>query len=372
MRIALVAEDYYPQLGGVPEHVHHLALELAAQGHQPTIVTARMRGAGIDPPHVRRVGTSLVIYANGGVARITTGWRLGDQLARVFRETETELVHVHGGLSPVLGLAAPTVADHLGLPAVATFHTWFPRSLGYAVFRRILQPRLDRLAATIAVSGAAIEAMSRYFRAPWEVIPNGIDITTFHPGGRRRAPQPGAPFRLLFLGRLEPRNGLDTVLEAMPSILARLPEAELTVAGDGPWRQRYQRLARGLPVQFLGAVREERPALYRKAHLYLCPTRRASFGVTLLESLASGTPVVVSDLPAFREVAGANAVFVPALDAAAWAEAVTRLALDPRDWAVRSTAARAAALPYAWPRVTSQIVSVYQRILSPPRPAIAA
>ena len=61
LRIALVAEDYYPQLGGVPEHVHHLARELDALGHSATIVTSHMRGAGPDPSFVRRVGTSVVI-----------------------------------------------------------------------------------------------------------------------------------------------------------------------------------------------------------------------------------------------------------------------------------------------------------------------
>jgi len=81
LRIALVAEDYYPQLGGVPEHVHHLARELDSLGHHTTIVTARMkeRGARSGEPEqhsdVRRIGTSVVIYANGGVARITIGWR---------------------------------------------------------------------------------------------------------------------------------------------------------------------------------------------------------------------------------------------------------------------------------------------------------
>src|SRR6266487_2136320 len=81
LRVALVAEDYYPQLGGVPEHVHHLARELEALGHHATIVTSHMRMNGtVDPPNVRRVGTSLVIYANGGVARITVGWRLTARL----------------------------------------------------------------------------------------------------------------------------------------------------------------------------------------------------------------------------------------------------------------------------------------------------
>src|SRR5258708_16837819 len=66
MRIALVAEDYYPQLGGVPEHVHNQALQLLDWGHDVTVVTSQMAGAGPDPEHVQRVGTSRVIYANGG------------------------------------------------------------------------------------------------------------------------------------------------------------------------------------------------------------------------------------------------------------------------------------------------------------------
>ena len=72
MRVALVAEDYYPQLGGVPEHVHNLALQLNGWGHPTRVVTSHM-GPSRDAEFVRRVGTSRVIYANGGVSRVTTG-----------------------------------------------------------------------------------------------------------------------------------------------------------------------------------------------------------------------------------------------------------------------------------------------------------
>ena len=130
LRVALVAEDYYPQLGGVPEHVHHLARELEA----------------------------------------------------LFRKERFDIVHVHGGLSPTLGLVAPRAAWRAGIPVVATFHTWFPDSLGYRVLRAPFQRMLDRHAATIAVSSAAREAMARYFTAPWEIIPNGVDTTFFQPG----------------------------------------------------------------------------------------------------------------------------------------------------------------------------------------------
>jgi phosphatidylinositol alpha-mannosyltransferase len=368
MRIALVAEDYYPQLGGVPEHVHHLALALRARGHDATIVTSHMRAAAPDPPFVRRVGTSLVIYANGGVARITVGRRLGARLTALFRTERYDVVHVHGGLNPVLGLVAPFAAWRAGIPVVATFHTWFPRSVGCRVFRRPLQRILDRHAATLAVGPAAIDAMSRYFRADWEIVPNGIDTDAFRPNGR---PAPGhreGPPRLLFLGRLEPRNGLGTLLDALPTVLAHVPRAELVVAGDGPWRRAYERKARPLAphVRFLGSVFHERPHLYQDADLYLCPTTRASFGVTLLEAMACGTPMVLSDLPAFRHVATeATARFAPPANAAEWAERIIALLDDTAARGAMAAAGRARALEFAWPRIADRVVAVYDRIARP-------
>lgn len=371
MRIALVTENYYPHLGGIPEHVHHLAVELNGRGHDAIVITARM-GEHQDAPFVRRVGRSVVIYANGGVARITAGWRLTDQIARVLREFRADVMHVHGGLSPVLGVVGPLAAGRAGIPVVATHHSWFPRSGGYRLFRRPLQRLLDRHAASIAVSSAAVDAMGRYFTAQWEIIPNGVDVDLFDDRGRLPAASSRRP-RLLFLGRLEPRTGLDVVLAAMPTILAQYPDAELVVAGGGPWLGHYRTYAARLrvPVTFLGRVLEERPALYRSADIYVCPTSRASFGVTLLEAMGCGAPIIASDLPAFREVAGNQAVLIPAADSEAWAAATTALLADPSRRDMMSHAGRLAALEFAWPQVTGRLLEVYQRAVGtlPPRPA---
>jgi phosphatidylinositol alpha-mannosyltransferase len=366
MRVALVAEDYYPQVGGVPEHVHHLARELNARGHEATIVTSRMRGRIDDPPFVRRVGSSLVIYANGGVARVTIGWQLRKNLTAVFRERRCDLVHVHGGLSPTLGLVAPHAAWRAGLPVVATFHTWFPRSVGYRVFRRPLQSMLNRHAATIAVSSVAVGAMARYFQADWTIIPNGVDVEAFHPDGRALAKDRAGRPQLLFLGRLEPRTGLETILAAMPRILERFPGVELVVGGDGPWRATYERKAArlGPSVRFLGEVFDQRTELYRQADLYICPTTRASFGATLLEAMSSGTPMLVSNLPAFREVAGPNAVTATPGAPAEWAEAVTSLLLDSELRRQMGEAGRARALGYRWPKIVDRILRVYERVVA--------
>lgn len=367
MRIALVTEFYYPHLGGVTEHVHHLARELRRRGHDVTIITSNMRGQTADPPGVRRIGTSRVIYANGAFARITTGWRLSRRIEAVLREVGADLVHVQDGLAPVLGPVAAGAAHRIDVPVVATFHSWFPRSVGCRVFRRPLQRRLDRLAATIAVSEPVVRALSRYFTARWEVIANGVDVDVFHPNGRRPTEPDDLAPRLLFLGRLDPRNGLDTTLAAMPRILARYPATELVVAGDGPLRGWYERTARplGRAVRFLGRVNGERPDTYGAADLYLCPTTKASFGITLLEAMACGIPLIASDITGFRELVdgGAEAMLVPHNDPKAWAEATVKLLADPARRVAMGMAGRGKAARYAWPVITDRISAVYERVL---------
>jgi phosphatidyl-myo-inositol alpha-mannosyltransferase len=372
VRIALVTEYYYPHLGGVTEHVHNLALELERQGHPTVVVTANMgvptRSTDphdlVDPPFVRRIGTSRTIYSAGSFARITTGASLRRDLRSLFRRERIDVVHVHGGLNPTLGLVAPDAAGDLGVPVVATFHSWFADSLLLRMFRGPLQRRLDRHAAVMAVSQPVIDAHARYLDASWEIVPNGVDTRFFRADLRPDRPR-GCP-ELLFLGRLDPRNGLDTVLAAMGRVLEERPGAHLTVAGDGPLRPVYERLARplGRSVSFVGRVNGDRPVHYGRADLYLCPTTKASFGITLLEAMACGTPMVVSDIIGFRELVGGGreAVLVPKGRPATWAETILELLADRPRLATMSAAGRRKAEDYAWPRIAEQVLRVYRRV----------
>jgi phosphatidylinositol alpha-mannosyltransferase len=373
VRIALVSEYYYPHLGGVTEHVHNLALQLQRQGHFAIVVTANMEtparsidlhGTLGDPPFVRRIGTSRTIYSAGSFARITTGVGLRRDLRALFRSERIDVVHVHGGLNPTLGLVAPEAAGDLGLPVVATFHSWFTGSALCRIFRRPLQRRLDRHAAVMAVSQPVVDAHARYFDADWQIVPNGVDTEFFRVDARPPGPR-GSP-ALLFLGRLDPRNGLDTVLAAMGRVLERHPDARLTVAGDGPLRPVYERLARPLggSVSFVGRVNGNRPEHYARSDLYLCPTTKASFGITLLEAMACGTPMVVSDITGFRELVGdgAEAALVPKDRPEAWAETILDLLGDRGRLEAMGAAGRSKAEHYAWARIVDQVMPIYQRV----------
>jgi phosphatidylinositol alpha-mannosyltransferase len=231
----------------------------------------------------------------------------------------------------------------------------------------MFQKDLDAIAAKIAVSEPVVEALSRYFESTWEVIPNGVNVGYFHPNGRMPADALNRGPRLLFLGRLDPRNGLDTILAAMPMILARHPQTHLVVAGDGPLRRYYERKAAllGDSVHFVGHVFHERPEYYGSADIYVCPTTRASFGITLLEAMACGTPMIVSDIIGFRELVdgGREAILVPVDRPEEWARAVVELIDDPARRGAMGAAGLVKAERFAWPSIARQVLGVYERVV---------
>jgi len=365
MRVALVSEYYYPHLGGVTEHVHNLALQLHRLGHGAIVITSNMAGQEKAEPFVRRVGKSRLFFSNGSFSRFTTGWQIRQQIEEIFHEEQIDVVHLHGALT--LGLVALKAAKRMGVPVVATFHSWFPRAMTVRLFHRPLQKSMDYVSAKIAVSEPVVQAHARYFKAEWEIIPNGVDVGYFHPNGRMVTEAFSLGPRLLFLGRLDPRNGLNTVLEAMPDVLKFFPKTRLWIAGDGPLRNYYESQARSLrhTVLFLGYVFENRPFFYGSSDLYLCPTTRASFGITLLEAMACGTPMIVSDIIGFRELVneGEEAVLAPPRDSKAWAKAAVELIGNPERRAAMRLAGLRKAAEFSWPRIAERVVKVYERIL---------
>jgi glycosyltransferase involved in cell wall biosynthesis len=170
------------------------------------------------------------------------------------------------------------------------------------------------------------------------VIPMGVDLQhSFMPSVESPRPE-----SLLFVGRLVEKKGLKYLLEAMPHILKRLPEAQLKVVGDGPSRPELEKIVKDLGlrdrVKFLGAIRnEELPAIYQKAGVVVFPSvvsmegDREGFGLVIVEALGCGCAIVVTDLPAMQDIVqdGRTALVVEQKNPEQITRAVSRLAKDP-------------------------------------------
>lgn len=369
LRIALVTEYYYPHLGGICEHVHFFAREARRLGHHVDIITSRLEGA-IAEPNVIRLGRSQPVYFNGSQARVTLGRSLRKDMRETLRRGGYDIVHAHSPLSPILPVLAIEEAD---CPVVGTFHTYFEQSFWYGVGRRYFQRRLDRLSAAIAVSHSTTVALNRYFEANWTIVPNGIDVDLFNP---QASSPPGihsdVPV-ILFLGRFDPRNGLTTLIDAFKKVRGRSREAQLVVVGDGPLRNHYYRAAgNDRHITFVGAVLNERPGYYAHSAIYACPTTKASFGITLLESMACETPIVCSDILGFRDVVKheREALMFPCGDRDALADGLVRLLDDETLRARLGKAGRQHARQYGWPTVTESVLDVYTGVLGASRAAV--
>jgi phosphatidylinositol alpha-mannosyltransferase len=392
MRIAMASEFAYPILGGVSEHVHFLSRELVALGHDVTVVTSNLTRSGRRATEVDRetelrdgyrtvrMGRSVLVVSNGSISRGSGAVGLKRRVRRAL--VGMDVVHAQGLAAPTLGLFA--LRTSTAPVTVGTFHSYFPDGNYQRIYRTFspyVSNALARMDRRIAVSQPIVDTFEPLFPGGrWEIIPNGVDTELFRPL-RPDEPAPAGPPRILFVGRFDPRNALDVLLDAAAILRDEGREFVVQVVGDGPTRPLYERQARRLGlwerVEWHGLRLEQRPARYREATIFAAPCTLASFGVVLLEALASGAPIVAADNIGFRQVIRDDmpASIVPPRDAPALAAALGALLDDPvrrTQWALRGRALVEAR--YAWPRVARRIEALYEEILEEngpgPRPAV--
>lgn len=369
MRIAVVTQPYYPQAGGISENVHHTTMELRKLGHEVHVVTSRFRTAKESTGGVFRIGRNILLPHLGALANVTAGLHLKREMRRIYDENDYDVVHVHEPMSPTLPLAAIEEAPD-DVAVVGTYHASSRRGVAYRVGRRFLRRFNDRIDARLAVSHAARRFASRYFDADYRVLPNGVDPSRFHP----RVPalpdddDSGAP-TILFVGRFYPRKGFPILLAALPRIAARIPGARLLVVGDGPLDPWYRALARRAPcdVRFLGELSwADIPRAYGSADVFVAPsTGSESFGIVHLEAMASGVPIVASDIEGYREILdpGREALLFPNRDERSLADAVIRVLRDPELARSMAAAGRRKAERYAWSEIARNLDSFYLELV---------
>src|SRR6185369_7170487 len=219
-----------------------------------------------------------------------------------------------------------------------------------------------RAAGIIAVSEATASSWARYASFESTIIPNGVDVKYWAAKPSARYLRPGMR-NLVYLGRLEQRNGPEVAIDAFAAIAPAMPEIRLVMAGDGPLRAALEaRVPEALRarVEFVGAVFDERPELLASSSVFLLPARAVGFSIMVLEAFAAGLPVVA--LPGLgTDRAGdhwSNVIMARENGVAAFADAVTdTLQRDQRDRIARG---RAIADAFDWTRVGGRILDVLQ------------
>jgi phosphatidylinositol alpha-mannosyltransferase len=366
LRIAIFAPYDLARDGGVTNQIRSQARALRRLGHE--VLVYGPASAPLSPGEValcRSFSLSLGGTESGMALDPVGVWRV----ARLLRRQRFDIVHVHEPLTPLVPWAA---LDFATAPLVGTFHVY--REHGhrlYSLSRLALRALVDRLAYRIAVSEAARRTVSQYFPGPYDIVPNGIDLDEFTaPRERPRVFEvPGRS--VLYVGRLEPRKGVEALVSAIATVQRVLPDVRLLIVGDGPERGRLTRLAADCraEVTFLGRVANDAlPGYFQAADVVCSPALGGeSFGIVLLEAMACGRPVVASRIDGYVGLMGDAdcGALVPPGDAGALAHALERLLVNEDLRRALGARGAAAARAYDSSAIAARLDAIYRRLQRP-------
>lgn len=363
MKIGIVSPYSFDVPGGVQFHIRDLADALIALGHEVSVLAPADRDDPHLPKYVVPAGKAVPVRYNGSVARLSFGPISATRVLRWLYQGGFDVLHVHEPLTPSLSLLAVVAARG---PVVATSHTAMTRSRVLAAGHAIAQLVLEKISARIVVSALARRVQVEHLDGGGVEIPNGVTISHFTDAECLDG-WPGTGGSLGFLGRFtEPRKGFAIMRDAFVRLAADRPELRMLVAGRGD----PDEAVAGLPadvaarMEFLGMVNEDTKArMLRSVDIYVAPnTGGESFGMILTEAMAAGTPILASDLDAFRRVLddGRAGALFPVGDADALAEKAAELLDDPARRAAYVEHARKVVTAYDWPVLARQILDVYE------------
>ncbi|MSQ13378.1 MAG: glycosyltransferase family 1 protein [Dehalococcoidia bacterium] len=367
MNIAFVSPYDFAFPGGVNNHIEHLAREFTRRGHTVTIVAPSSKSAAqLGTPNLYPIGWPVPIRTAGSVARITfSAWRYA-KVQALFRDHRFDIVHIHEPLVPLLALYALMCSNTTTL---ATFHQYRERSSFYPIAQAPLRRLLTRLDGRIAVSKPAADFMGQWFPGDYHVIPNGIDLEHF-----QRHVEPFPQFmdgktNLLFVGRSEKRKGLKHLVSAYSRLKWRYPDLRLIVVGPGNPDSDTLRIIgeRSLKdIVFTGSVPyDDLPRYYRSAHIFCAPsTGKESFGIVLLEAMATGAPVLASGIAGYAAVIqhGVNGFLVEPKDDASLADGIQHLLERPELRRSLGQTGKTFATRFTWPSVADQVMAYYASV----------
>lgn len=367
MRIGIVCPYAWDIPGGVSAHVSDLATALIRMGHSVSVLAPAESDENL-PDFVVSTGKPKAVRYNGSVARLSFGPVTARKVSKWIAEGKFDVLHVHEPLAPSLSVLACWAAKG---PIVATWHSSMDRSRMLISLNRLALTAMEKITARIAVSEAARTTLVEHVGGDAVIIPNGVDTTEFI-GATPKAGWPGAGRAVVFLGRVdEPRKGFHVLAQAAPYILDEFPDIRFLIAGPGDASDELAKMPDEVASRFtmLGMIdRKDKPNVLASGDIYVAPnTGGESFGIVLLEAMASGTPVVASDLEAFSRVLDGNRaghLFING-DSNSLAKVICETLNDRDELERLRSAGLERAQEFDWASVAKRIETVYESVHLP-------
>jgi phosphatidyl-myo-inositol alpha-mannosyltransferase len=316
MKIGLVCPYNISRGGGVQECVFALQAELNRRGHQSKIITPLPRDfEGKQPENVIFIGSAAQVKSFHTTSQISVSVGLEAVDTMLFEE-QFDVLHFH---EPWVPFASRQILSRSASVNIATFHAKLPETMMNRTIERVITPYtksiMKDLHALTAVSESAAEYVHALTKKRVNIIPNGIDLKEYsskdvRPGSTlpRQSSNKSKPRKvILYVGRLEKRKGLPYLLKAYRLLSEQHRNISLVIAGDGPDRLKLENWVQDNNLQrvkFKGYITAmEKRRLMRSSNLFCSPARYGeSFGIVLLEAMASGLVTVAGNNSGYTSV----------------------------------------------------------------------
>ncbi|HEV2403615.1 MAG TPA: glycosyltransferase family 4 protein [Candidatus Saccharimonadales bacterium] len=306
MKIGLVLPYSIARGGGVQEILFAMQRELDSRGHEAYIITPRPQGYDQPcPEHVLLVGASTDFNSpTHTTAQVSAG--LNEDIDRVLTEHDFDVLHFHEPWIPILARQILTRSTSAN---VATFHAAIPDTIMSRTLAKVVTPYTKPLLKYIdeftAVSEPAAEYICSLIDEPVALIPNAVDLKQFKPPKYHNDKKHHKT--ILYVGRLEGRKGVKFLLHAYKLLSEQDPDLSLVIFGNGPDKQQLEMLATDLElprVQFPTDLSHKAKIKWlRSADLFCAPSPFGeSFGLVLLEAMATELVTVAGDNPGYASV----------------------------------------------------------------------
>ncbi|KTB48357.1 glycosyltransferase family 4 protein [Dehalogenimonas alkenigignens] len=373
MKIALVAPYDFAYPGGVANHVAALANQLTALGHEVRIIAPASGPVTLFGDRFIRIGTPRPLPMSGSVARVTLSVSLANTIKATLAKERFDIIHLH---EPFMIMLCSAMLRFSNSTNIGTFHAAEAKpgyNFAWPISRLMLNRRARKLHGHIAVSPAAQNYHSRFVKAEYTIIPNGIDLEHFNPAVKPMEQYCDGKINIVFVGRLEKRKGVKYLLDAFKTVHKHFPATRLLIVGPGTrLRPKFEKVVRRAhledDVSFTGGVSfADLPRYYQTADICCAPaTGQESFGIVLLEAMALGKPIVASNIPGYAGVLTheGEGLLVKPKNARDLASGISRLVEDK---ALREKLGRQGLVTvqnYTWDKVARRVESYYRQVLN--------